>query len=109
MGGIDLVEGRFDDFLHRVGDVAESSYSELGDSCFFPGDEYYQPNAPKKKRVVSTQRSTSTNGAPLFATAIPLADDPVLSAVVEDELDEIDDADAEYLVAAQAPPSAKMR
>lgn len=77
VGGIDLVEGRFDDFLHRVGDVEVSPSGE----CFFPGDEYYQPNAPKKKK----------GGKATVTTAVPMDQGESLM-----ELE--DEADAEYLV-----------
>jgi len=60
VGGMDLTEGRFDDFLHRVGDLGRdacdvtSSHGEaechdryLGPEMW-PKQEYYNPNAPKE-------------------------------------------------------------
>jgi len=41
VGGMDLVEGRYDDAEHRL----------TGDAALFPDDDYYQPNAPHSKKV----------------------------------------------------------
>lgn len=89
VGGIDLVEGRFDDFLHRVGDIDQSASpfqpeALQSEQCFFPGDEYYQPNAPKKPKATATRGSSAVVANDLNATS---------------EMDNLEDeADTEYFM-----------
>jgi hypothetical protein len=108
VGGIDLVEGRFDDFLHRVGDITDDDGMK-DQHCFFPGDEYYQPNAPKKKKnhTASSHRSLSgsissisgsSQQVPSAVASPVVSSEMILTAVVEDDNDEMDDTDAELFI-----------
>ena len=47
VGGIDLVEGRFDDFLHRTTDLGFDGAPTPGVPQIWPGAEYYNPNGAK--------------------------------------------------------------
>lgn len=58
VGGMDLTEGRFDDFLHRVGDLDARAHH----GSFFPGPDYYQPNAPKRPAGQAGRRPQSSRG-----------------------------------------------
>ena len=57
--------GRFDDFLHRVGDIdtPDGRGETPGHNCLFPRDEYYQPNKPRHNdnRPSTVNRSLSSS------------------------------------------------
>jgi len=79
--------------FQKAGDIDDDTVS-VNQNCFFPGDEYYQPNAPKKPK----QKKVPVGSGVATATAIPAAD--LVASVTEiDTMEELeDDADAEYFV-----------